>query len=200
MSLVRVNPIMGVLANWPYQRKRPQFDPRVTRGRGLSMDIDILIETPEWEIVDLPDLAEAACVAALEDLGLDPTRFALSILAGTDARIAELNADFRGKPTPTNVLSWPSEDRSPDTPGAIPDPPDISDGPPEELGDLALAYETCAREAIEGKKPLPHHLTHLIVHGLLHCLGYDHETDLDADLMEGLETRILARLGILDPY
>lgn len=160
------------------------------------MDIDILIEAPEWDTMDLPALAEPACAAALRELGLDPDGVALSILACNDARIATLNADFRGKPTPTNVLSWPSEDRAPDTPGAMPDLADL----PEEVGDLALAYQTCAREAADSDKPLPHHVTHLIVHGLLHCLGFDHETDADAERMEAIETRVLARLGIPDPY
>lgn len=164
------------------------------------MEIDILIEAPEWEAVDLPDLAQAACEGTLAEMGLEPADFALSILACDDARIAALNTDFRGKLTPTNVLSWPSEERAPATPGAVPDLPSAQAGPPLELGDLALAYQTCAQEAEASKKPLAHHLTHLIVHGLLHCMGYDHETDLDADVMEGLETRILARLGLPDPY
>lgn len=77
-----------------------------------------------------------------------------------------------------------------------PDP----NGMPEELGDIALAYQTCAREAQEGGKSLADHTRHLVVHGLMHCLGFDHETDADAALMEGLETRILARLGVADPY
>lgn len=165
------------------------------------MEIDILIEAPEWEAVDLEGLAEAAVDASLAQLGVKSRFYSLSILACDDARIATLNSDFRGKQTPTNVLSWPSEDRAPTTPGAsprlpLPDP----NGMPEELGDLALAYQTCAREAADGGKPLDQHLTHLLVHGLLHCLGFDHETDADAELMEGIETRILARLGVPDPY
>lgn len=165
------------------------------------MEIDILIEAPEWEAVDLPELVQAACEATLTALHLPPSNFALSLLACDDARIAELNTEFRGKPTPTNVLSWPSEDRAPDTPGDTPTLPGTTkNGPPSELGDLALAFETCAQEARDGNKPLAHHLSHLIVHGLLHCLGYDHETDPDADLMEALETRILATMGLPDPY
>ncbi|ABD53620.1 rRNA maturation RNase YbeY [Jannaschia sp. CCS1] len=160
------------------------------------MEIDILIDAPHWDALDLCGLAQSACVATLTDLSLDPDDFALSILACDDARIATLNTQFRGKPTPTNVLSWPSEDRAPETPGAMPHLSDLA----AELGDLALAFETCAREAADGGKPLPDHISHLIVHGLLHCLGFDHETDADADLMERLETRILARLGVPDPY
>lgn len=163
---------------------------------GPRMDIDILIEAPDWDAVDLEGLAQAACLEVLQHLSLDVTRHALSILACDDARIATLNGDFRDKPTPTNVLSWPAEDRAPDTPGGTPDLDDL----PEELGDLAIAYQTCAREAADGGKPLVHHVTHLLVHGLLHCLGFDHETDPDADLMEATETQILAKLGVPDPY
>lgn len=165
------------------------------------MEIDILIEAPEWDAVDLPTLAEAAATAALHELGLAPDRFALSVLACDDARIATLNTEFRGKPAPTNVLSWPADDFTPARPG-LPPPlptPDPS-GLPLELGDLALAYGVCVREAADAGTPFAHHIHHLFVHGVLHCLGFDHETDADAELMEGLETRILARLGVPDPY
>jgi probable rRNA maturation factor len=165
------------------------------------MEIDILIEDDAWDEAALCALAESACAATLAALGLDPDGFAVSILAAGDDRIATLNAEFRGKPVPTNVLSWPAEDRAADTPGAMPDLPDADpDGPPEELGDIALAHGVLTREAAEAGKPFDHHLTHLVVHGLLHLLGFDHINDPDAALMEGIETRILARLGIPDPY
>ncbi|MEJ6393622.1 rRNA maturation RNase YbeY [Gymnodinialimonas sp. 2305UL16-5] len=165
------------------------------------MEIDVLIEDPAWDAVDLEAVAETALPAVLRALDLPPARFAVSLLGCDDDRIAGLNAEFRGKATPTNVLSWPSEERAPSPPGAMPDPPKApDDGPPLELGDIAIAYATCAREAAAAGKPLSHHLTHLLIHGLLHCLGYDHETDPDAALMEALETRILASLGVPDPY
>ncbi|NKX43228.1 rRNA maturation RNase YbeY [Roseicyclus persicicus] len=165
------------------------------------MEIDILFEDDGWDEAGVTALAEAACTAALAELGLDPARFAVSILAAGDDRIAGLNAEFRGKPVPTNVLSWPAEERGAETPGAMPDLPDPdADGPPEELGDIALAQGVLAREAAEAGKPFDHHLAHLMVHGLLHLLGFDHIDDADAALMEGLETRILARLGVPDPY
>jgi len=165
------------------------------------MEIDVLVEHAAWDDLDLQAMAEAAAIATLSALSLEPGAFAVSFLAADDARIAALNADFRGKPTPTNVLSWPAVERAAETAGVmpilpIPDP----DGPPCELGDIAIAYETCAREARDGGKPLADHVTHLIVHGLMHCLGFDHETDEDAALMERLETRILASLGVPDPY
>jgi probable rRNA maturation factor len=166
-----------------------------------DMDIDILIEDEAWDEAALEALARTCCAQALSELGLDPDGFAVSILACDDARIATLNAEFRGKPAPTNVLSWPAEDRAAETPGAWPELPTA--GPeesPAELGDIALALGVVTREAVEAGKPFEHHLAHLIVHGLLHLLGFDHMTDPDAALMEGLETRILARMGIPDPY
>ena len=114
-----------------------------------------------------------------------------------DVRIAALNADFRGKAQPTNVLSWPSAERGPEAEGARPAPPDPAD---PELGDIALAFETCAAEAAAADKPLEDHLTHLVVHGILHLLGYDHVRDGDAALMERIEAEILGKLGIRDPY
>ena len=159
---------------------------------------DTLIEDDRWTELDLEALAEAAANAALTHLRLDPEDWEIAILACDDARIAVLNADFRGKPTPTNVLSWPSDERASDTPGTRPDLPEPDMDP--ELGDIAIAYETCAREAAEGGKPLREHVTHLVVHAVLHLLGYDHENDLDAALMEGTETEILGKMGLPDPY
>jgi probable rRNA maturation factor len=165
------------------------------------MDMALLIESSDWSTRDLEALATRAFATALDELGLEPDLFAVSLLACDDARIAALNAEFRGKPTPTNVLSWPSEERAAASPGEMPHlPRPVIPGPPTELGDIALAWETCAREAAETNRPLEHHLSHLLVHGLLHLLGFDHETDTDAELMEGLETRVLARLGVPDPY
>lgn len=165
------------------------------------MEIDILIEHEAWGALDLEALAQDAALATLRVLALAPEAFSLSLLAADDARIATLNTEFRGKPTPTNVLSWPSMDRGAESPGAMPNLATAdANGAPQELGDIALAFETCAQEARDGGKPLGHHVTHLIVHGLMHCLGFDHETDKDAALMEELETRILASLGVPDPY
>ncbi len=166
---------------------------------------DTILEDDRWDKAELEPLAEAAARAALTHLGLDPDRFEIAVLGCDDARIAELNADFREKTTATNVLSWPSEERGAEADGDTPDLPETApagaeEGPPEELGDIAIAFETCAREAADADKPLADHVTHLIVHATLHLLGYDHIRDKDATLMEGLETEILGKMGLPDPY
>ena len=121
---------------------------------------------------------------------------ALAIATGdNDARIAALNADFRGKAVPTNVLSWPAFD------GPAPEePPGLPGEGPLFLGDIALAYETCAREAEEAGVSLADHAAHLVVHGTLHLLGHDHAEDGAAEAMEAIETKVLATMGIASPY
>lgn len=162
------------------------------------MSVDCIIEDPRWEEIGLEALAERFCAAALRGAGLDPGAWEISLLGCDDARIAALNADFRGKPQPTNVLSWPSEERGAADAGAVPQPP--REGFDSELGDIAIAYDTCAAEAARGGISLRDHAAHLLVHGSLHLLGYDHIRNADAELMERLETRILGQLGIADPY
>lgn len=158
---------------------------------------DTMIEDSRWETADLPALAERGAQATLAHLGLVADDWEIVVMGCDDARIAELNGDFREKPVATNVLSWPSEDRAADADGAV---PDLPDGPDPELGDIAIAYETCLREASEAQKPLADHVTHLIVHACLHLLGYDHIRDQDATLMEQVEVDILGKLGLSDPY
>ena len=161
--------------------------------------VDIVLEDDRWEDAGLPAMAERAARAVGDWLELG--EFQVVVLGCDDARIAELNGAFRQKGTPTNVLSWPSEERGAEMPGLPPDLPDP--GPPddpEELGDIAIAYDTCAREAAEQGKPLDDHVTHLIVHALLHLLGYDHIEDDEAELMEATEIAVLARLGVSNPY
>ncbi len=162
--------------------------------------VDIIIEDERWQDL-LPALAETAAQAVLSDQGLDPAAFEVSLLGCDDARIAVLNAEFRGKPAPTNVLSWPAQDLAPEAEGARPDLPEpFLPDERESLGDIAIAWETCTREAEEQGKSLHDHVLHLIVHGVLHLLGYDHIREGDAALMEGTEVRVLDRMGISDPY
>ncbi len=163
--------------------------------------VDTVIEDPRWEGIDLAARAEAAAQATLVAVGLAPVGFSVVVMGCDDARIAALNADFRGKSVPTNVLSWPSEERSAEHPGAVPSLPRAgAPDDPVELGDVALAFETCAREAAEQGKTLQAHTSHLVAHAVLHLLGYDHQVDADAELMEETETRVLAELGIANPY
>ncbi|MFP7671785.1 rRNA maturation RNase YbeY [Marivita sp. S0852] len=146
-------------------------------------------------------LAETASQYTLAHLDLPTEGYEIAILACNDARIAELNTEFREKPTATNVLSWPANSLAPEVDGAIPHPPPDPDPVMgEALGDIAISYETCLKEARDTGKPLADHVTHLIVHGVLHLLGYDHIRDGDATLMERLETEILGKMGLSDPY
>ena len=155
--------------------------------------VETILEDDRWHAANLEALAETTAQAMLAHMGIDPSGFEISLMGCSDTRIAELNGQFRGKPAPTNVLSWPSEDRYVE--GQHPKTPE-----PDELGDIAISFDTCEREAKAAGKPFEDHVRHLFVHGVLHLLGYDHETDADAHLMEGLETSILATLGIKDPY
>ncbi len=141
--------------------------------------IDIEVEDPAWSAA-LPE-PEAVVLPAAE-AALD-ARGGVTILLTDDDSVAALNERFRGKAGPTNVLSFPAPDN-----------------PEDHLGDIALAYGVCAREAAEQGKPLVHHLQHLVAHGVLHLLGYDHLTEAEAEEMEALERRILAGLGVPDPY
>ena len=162
--------------------------------------VDIVLEDDRWETFGLQALAEPAVRAAFAELGLPQAGFTLCLMGCDDARILELNGDFRGKAKPTNVLSWPSEERGAQE-GAVPDLPEPGAADdPESLGDIAMSYDTCAAEAAEAGKPMADHVSHLVVHGLLHLLGYDHIRAADGDLMEATEVRILARLGLSDPY
>jgi len=115
----------------------------------------------------------------------------LAVMLTDDAGIRTLNKNWRGIDKATNVLSFPA---------LQPERPRADGDPPQMLGDIAIAYETTRRESEEESKPFDHHLSHLVVHGFLHLMGYDHETDDEAEIMENLERDILARLQISDPY
>ena len=161
--------------------------------------IAVNIEDVRWAALSIETLAEQVCGDTLRHLQIDPQSFEVSVLACDDARIASLNADFRGKPVPTNVLSWPSEDRA--NPGKTPVKPGFDpNGMPEELGDIAISYDTCDAEARRADKPILDHVTHLLIHGVLHLLGYDHISDQDAAIMEALEVEVLGKMGITNPY
>jgi len=150
------------------------------------IEVEIGDEAWTWALADAAEIAEfaadAAIVAALSDTDASHEG-ELVILLTDNAHVRDLNARFRGKDTATNVLSFPA-------------PPNARD----LLGDIALAYGVCAAEAEAQGKSLADHLRHLTVHGVLHLFGYDHEIDSEAEAMETLERRILAGLGVADPY
>jgi len=162
------------------------------------MPAEVIVEDARWHAAGLEALATRAVAVALDHLGLDPEIWEISLLACDDSRIMALNAGFRGKPAATNVLSWPAEDLASGTPGTPPRLPEPGEEP--SLGDIAIAWETCTREAGAAGRPLADHLTHLIVHAVLHLLGFDHIRDPDATLMETTEVAILGKLGVPDPY
>lgn len=162
--------------------------------------LDIVIEDARWQQADLNVLAARAVTATLAHVSLDVGICEVTILACDDAHIATLNADFRGKSAPTNVLSWPAEERAAQIEGGAPDHPSASPDGMIELGDIAISYDTCASEAAASGKPISAHVTHLIIHGTLHLLGYDHIREADGNLMEATEIEILGKLGHDDPY
>ncbi|WP_394731248.1 rRNA maturation RNase YbeY [Altererythrobacter sp. GH1-8] len=157
----------------------------------MQIDIDI----DGWPEGDWEALAERAAAAAAEvEPSLANPRLTASLLFTTDDEVHTLNREWRDRDKPTNVLSFPMLTEEELLELAL-------DGPPVMLGDLALAYETCARESDEKGISLKHHAAHLIVHGLLHLAGHDHvDSDEQADAMEALEITALAKLGIPDPY
>lgn len=153
------------------------------------IEIDISITDGGWPSEEaLRPLVERAVAATLHQFGLEGRKSELSLLFTDDAHVRALNAEWRGKDRATNVLSFPAL------------PPSRRDRLPPVLGDIVLAHGTVAVEAQAEGKPFDHHLTHLIVHGLVHLLGYDHETDEEAETMEAAERAILAALAIPDPY
>jgi probable rRNA maturation factor len=154
-----------------------------------TVDIDVVREAGGWDgLPDAGDVVLRAARAALDGAGVAVRAGAeLCVLLTDDAAMRALNKGWRGKDKPTNVLSFPACD-----------PADLAGSP--TLGDVAVAWETLAREAEEEGKPVEHHLAHLVVHGVLHLLGHDHETPDEAETMEAMEVRVLAGMGIPDPY
>jgi probable rRNA maturation factor len=158
------------------------------------VELDIEIEGPwpagEWEALS----ARAAGALGKVAPELASPRLSASLLFTSDEEVHALNREWRERDKPTNVLSFPMLERVELLGLAL-------EGPPAMLGDVALAYETCAREAAEKGIPLEHHAAHLVVHGLLHLAGHDHELgERDAEEMEALEVKALALIGVADPY
>jgi probable rRNA maturation factor len=150
---------------------------------------DILVTADCWQAEpDAETLVQRAIEAAAQQAPASAEAVEVAIVLTDDSGIRTLNRDWRGIDKPTNVLSFP----------AVQTP--ARGAQPRTLGDIAIAYEITQREAESENKPFAHHLSHLAVHGFLHLIGYDHETDADAEKMETLERSILASLGVPDPY
>ena len=149
-----------------------------------SLTVDIVVASKRWTAPEAGKVIRRAVAAAAA--AASTTYGEIAIVLTDDSSIRELNRQWRGKDQPTNVLSFPSAGSQPHTPVL--------------LGDVVIAYETVAREALAEDKPFMHHLAHLAVHGFLHLVGYDHETEKEAKAMETLEAAVLGKLAVPNPY
>lgn len=155
---------------------------RQTKSR---IDVDLVIEGGDWpDPDDLETLIQVAASEVAAERRFELGKASVAVALANDEQVTILNGQFRGKTKATNVLSFPSGVGS----------------QAGFLGDIVLAFETVAREAIEQDVSLEHHVQHLVIHGILHLLGLDHETSGDAELMEVLEIQILSRIGVANPY
>jgi probable rRNA maturation factor len=161
------------------------------------LHVDVSVESDGWSVAlpDIESLARGVGQAAVSAAPGAPGDAEVSVLLSDDANLRRLNREYRGQDSATNVLAFGNDD-----PVTNPAGGSVPDARPTLLGDVVIAFETVAREAADQKKPLTNHVSHLLVHGVLHLLGYDHEDAAAASDMEDLERAILAGLGIPDPY
>jgi probable rRNA maturation factor len=159
----------------------------------MNVDCETLVDHTAWSQALDPEQTVRRVVAVLSGRSEieGPAYAQASVLFANDERLQELNKTWRQINKPTNVLSFPA---------AVTRQDQHLDGEPEYIGDIALAFETIEREAKEQSKAFSAHVDHLVIHGILHLLGYDHETDEDAEIMENLEVLILQDMGIANPY
>jgi len=162
----------------------------------LTPHIDVSVQDPEWETLgDIHDLVLLVAKTTLQSAILPKIAFnrklEASVVLANDDLVQLLNNEYRGKDKPTNVLTFASLDGDDD---------DTPEGEPLNLGDIIISFQTIEREAQEQGKFMLDHVKHITVHGVLHLLGYDHETDEEANDMETLEIRILEHLGVQNPY
>jgi len=159
----------------------------VANARGAAPAVGVLVEAELWATEPASTVIVERAIAQSARLLPLPAQGEVAVVLADDATVRALNRRWRDIDTPTNVLSFPAS-----RPGG--------GGTPALLGDIVIAFETTAREAAAENKPFAHHLAHLVVHGFLHLLGYDHQSDDAADAMERLERCILARLDVPDPH
>jgi probable rRNA maturation factor len=159
-----------------------------SRGRSrIAPQIDVIVQSARWRKAPKAGTVIKRAIQAAAEAASTP-RAELAIVLSDDSAVRALNRRWRGQNAPTDVLSFPAA-----APGKR-----RSASP--YIGDIVIAYQTTAREAVAEGKPFEHHLAHLAVHGFLHLLGYDHDNDRDAQEMERLESRVLARIAVPDPY
>ena len=161
------------------------------------MSVDLIIEDTRWKTINLFSIANTAFKETLSELNLRSENFVCSVLACSSEKIKGLNAQFRGQNNSTNVLSFPLTAEKYEAKNSL---KLKADADLLELGDIAIAYEVCKKEANVSKIKLEDHVYHLIIHSVLHLLGYDHGEEKNAAEMEKIEVQVLANLGISNPY
>ena len=168
----------------------------MTGPQGPEIDVSVSCRLWEEALPNAPALSRNAARAVLLEYGPDLTHVEASIVLADDAFVKGLNRDYRDRDRPTNVLSFPAQEPDP----GLRAPAETLPGEPVMLGDVVVAYETAAAEATDEGKTLGDHLSHLVVHGMLHLLGHDHQTPVAAEAMEKLEVDVLDGLDIANPY
>jgi probable rRNA maturation factor len=177
---------LDIVADGSSAKRSPPRRKVLPKGVATTPTVDIVVNADVWQqLVDAEDVVRTAIAAAAAATATSTGEVA--VVLTDDAAIRTLNREWRKKDAATNVLSFPT-------------PPSHAPDAATLLGDIVIAYQTTVREAEAEQKPFRDHLAHLAVHGFLHLLGYDHESDEEAETMEGLETQILSRLGVPDPY
>lgn len=167
------------------------------------MKTDVVFNDRRWKQIPLEEIAVNALKLIIANFLEKDKKFGVSILASNDAELKELNRSFRGKNTSTNIISWPEHSLQTKQPGCLPKQLSklIANYKGETLlGNLAISFERCSIEAKEKKINFEDHMFHLLLHGYLHLIGFDHQHELDANLMENIEIRLLSRVGIKNPY
>ena len=167
------------------------------------MIINITFKDKRWVKIPLEEIAKGALKLIIDKFLGQDNNFEVSILASDDAEIRELNKNFRGNDSSTNIISWPEHETQSNQPGHIPNLVYKLKSGFERLtflGNLAISFDRCSSEAEEKNIKFEDHVLHLLLHGCLHLIGFDHQNDLDANLMEDIEIRLLSVVGIKNPY
>ena len=167
------------------------------------MKANIVFEDSRWQILPLKKIALASLNLVADNVFLNSKDLEISILASNDCELMDLNKQFRGHNVPTNILSWPEHDYKRTKPGELPKriskSSDCINGS-YFLGNLAISFDRCSTEAENRNITVEDHIAHLLIHGCLHLVGFDHDNKLDAILMENIEKKLLSDLGIKNPY